>query len=105
MLCAAVATWTIWLCLDDDGADLQSAARKLTKWALAELGLTIKLQWVRVDFLSATEEHRRRRLTGAAKGCPGLDMAGFVMHRTYTTIRAKIYVRARRQYLRAQKDI
>lgn len=86
-------------------ADLQSAARKLTKWALAELGLTIKLQWVRVDFLSATEEHRRRRLTGAAKGCPGLDMAGFVMHRTYTTIRAKIYVRARRQYLRAQKDI
>ena len=83
----------------------QSAARKLTKWALAELGLTIKLQWVRVDFLSATEEHRRRRLTGAAKGCPGLDMAGFVMHRTYTTIRAKIYVRARRQYLRAQKDI
>lgn len=86
-------------------ADLQSAARKLTKWALAELGLTIKLQWVRVDFLSATEEHRRRRLSGAAKGCPGLDMAGYVIHRTYTTIRPRIFLRARRQYLRAAADV
>lgn len=86
-------------------ADLQSAARKLTKWALAELGLTIKLQWVRVDFLSATEEHCRRRLTGAAKGCPGLDIAGYIIHRTYTTIRSRIFLRARRQYLRAAADI
>lgn len=86
-------------------ADLQSAARKLTKWALAELGLTIKLQWVRVDFLSATEEHRRRRLSGAAKGCPGLDIAGYIIHRTYTTIRSRIFLRARRQYLRAAGDV
>ena len=86
-------------------ADIQSAARKLTKWALAELGLTIKTEWVRVDFLSAAEEHQRRRLTGAAKGCPGLDMAGYVMHRTYTTIRPRIFLRARRQYLRAKDDV
>ena len=86
-------------------ADIQSAARKLTKWALAELGLTIKTEWVRVDFLSATEEHQRRHLTGAAKGCPGLDMAGYVMHRTYTTIRPRIFLRARRQYLRAKEDV
>lgn len=86
-------------------ADLQSAARKLTKWALSELGLTIKSQWVRVDFLSATEEHCRRRLTGAAKGCPGLDIAGYIIHRTYTTIRSRIFLRARRQYLRAAGDV
>lgn len=85
-------------------ADLQSAARQLTKWALSELGLTIKDRWTRVDFLSATEEHCRRRLTGAARGCPGLDMAGYVMHRTYTTIRPKIFLRARRQFLRAASD-
>lgn len=86
-------------------ADIQSAARKLTKWALTELGLTIKNEWVRVDFLSAAEEHQRRHLTGAAKGCPGLDMAGYVMHRTYTTIRPRIFLRARRQYIRAKADV
>lgn len=86
-------------------ADIQSAARKLTKWTLAELGLTIKTDWVRVDFLSASEEHRRRHLTGAAKGCPGLDMAGYVMHRTYTTIRPRIFMRLRRQFIRAKESI
>ena len=86
-------------------ADIQSAARKLTKWALAEFGLTIKTEWVRVDFLSAAEEHQRRHMTGAAKGCPGLDMAGYVMHRTYTTIRPRIFLRARRQYIRAKADV
>lgn len=86
-------------------ADIQSAARKLTKWALAEFGLTIKTEWVRVDFLSAAEEHQRRHMTGAAKGCPGLDMAGYVMHRTYTTIRPGIFLRARRQYIRAKADV
>ena len=86
-------------------ADIQSAARKLTKWALTELGLTIKNEWVRVDFLSAAEEHQRRHLTGAAKGCPGLDMAGYVIHRTYTTIRPRIFLRARRQYIRAKADV
>ena len=86
-------------------ADIQSAANKLTKWSAEELGLMIKPERSRVDFLTAADEHARRHCAGAARGCQGLDMAGFVMHRTYTTIRAKIYVRARRQYLRAQKDI
>ena len=57
-------------------ADIQSAARKITKWVKDTLHLTIKDSWVRVDFLSPAEEHRRRHLKGAAKGCPGLDMQG-----------------------------
>ena len=32
-------------------------------------------------------------------------MAGYVMHRTYTTIRPRIFLRARRQYLRAKEDV
>lgn len=86
-------------------ADIQSAARKITKWAKDTLHLTIKDSWVRVDFLSPAEEHRRRHLKGAAKGCPGLDMAGYVMHRTYTTVRPGIFKRARRQYMRAGADL
>lgn len=86
-------------------ADIQSAARKITKWVKDTLHLTIKDSWVRVDFLSPAEEHRRRHLKGAAKGCPGLDMAGYVMHRTYTTVRPGIFKRARRQYMRAGADL
>lgn len=57
-------------------ADMQSAARKITKWAKDVLGLTIKPKWMRVDFLTVEEERARRHLKGAAKGCPGFDMAG-----------------------------
>ncbi len=35
----------------------------------------------------------------------GFDMAGYVMHRTYTTIRPRIFLRARRQYLRAKENV
>ena len=86
-------------------ADIQSAANRLAKWAAKELGLTIKPDRPRVDFLTAAEEHERRHKTGAAGGCPGLDMAGYVMRRTYTTIRPGIFLRARRQYLRARADV
>lgn len=86
-------------------ASLQSAARQITEWTKAHLGLTIKDYWVRVEFLTVAEEHRRRHLDGAARGCPGLDMAGYVMHRTYTTIRRGIFKRLRRQHLRAAVDL
>lgn len=86
-------------------ADMQSAARKITRWAKARLGLTIKDSWVRVDFLTAEEERARRHLKGAAKGCPAFDMAGYRMHRTYTTVRRGIFKRIRRQNLRAAADL
>ena len=86
-------------------ADVQSAARKITKWAKDVLGLTIKPKWMRVDFLTVEEERARRHLKGAAKGCPGFDMAGYRMHRTYTTIRRGIFKRIRRQSLRAADDL
>lgn len=81
-------------------ADLISAARQLAKWMRAELGLTLTMG-DEVAFLSIEEEHRRRHLKGAARGCPGLDIAGFVIRRTYTTIRKTTFLRARRQFLRA----
>lgn len=85
-------------------ADLVSAARQLAKWMQAELGLTLTMG-AEVAFLSIEEEHRRRHLKGAARGCPGLDIAGFVIHRTYTTIRKTTFLRARRQLLRAGRGM
>lgn len=85
-------------------ADLISAARQLAKWMRAELGLTLTMG-AEVAFLSIEEEHRRRHLKGAARGCPGLDIAGFVIHRTYTSIRKTTFLRARRQFLRAGRGM
>ena len=85
-------------------ADLISAARQLAKWMRAELGLTLTMG-AEVAFLSIEEEHRRRHLKGAARGCPGLDIAGFVIRRTYTTIRKTTFLRARRQFLRAGRGM
>lgn len=85
-------------------ANLVSAARQLAKWMRAELGLTLTMG-AEVAFLSIEEEHRRRHLKGAARGCPGLDIAGFVIHRTYTSIRKTTFLRARRQFLRAGRGM
>ena len=87
-------------------ADLRSAARTAAKWTLKTFGLTFKPGGDEVAFLSIEEEHRRRHLTRpAARGCPVLDIVGFVIRRTYTTVRRAIFRRARRQYLRAGREV
>lgn len=85
-------------------ADIKSATRKLARWMEKELHLTLK-PGKETKFLSVEEEHHKRKESSPAKrGCPCLDMGGFRMHRTYTTVRKCIYLRARRSYLRAGKD-
>ena len=85
-------------------ADVVSATRKLARWIEKELHLTLK-PGKETKFLSVEEEHRRRKESSPAKrGCPCLDMGGFRMRRTYTTVRKCIYLRARRTYLRAGKE-
>lgn len=85
-------------------ADIKSATRKLARWMEKELHLTLK-PGKETKFLSVEEEHRRRKESSPARrGCPCLDMGGFRMRRTYTTVRKCIYLRARRTYLRAGKE-
>lgn len=48
------------------------------------------------DEKAAREHHRRT---------PGVDMMGYVVHRTYTTVRGRIFVRIRRQLLRAGREL
>ena len=86
-------------------ADVRSAVRKSGRWVEGELGLRVKsgdeVTWMTAD----AEKRRRHAATPGGRGCPGLDMAGFVVHRTYTTIRPAIYRRARRQFLRAARNV
>lgn len=84
-------------------ADLKSAARSFGRWIWAHLGLRLKEGLGFVAFLTAAQERARgRAATPGGRGCPGLDMGGYVVHRTYTTIRGRIYLRARRAFLRCR---
>lgn len=86
-------------------ADVVSATRKLARWMEKELHLTLK-PGKETKFLSVEEEHRRKKSPRpAGRGCPCLDMGGYRMHRTYTTVRKCIYLRARRAYLRVRSEI
>lgn len=87
-------------------ADLLMALKHGGKWLSKELGMELKPEKTVVSFLTIDEERRRRKeKRPAARGCPGLDMMGYVVHRTYTTIRPKIFLRARRQFLRAAREL
>lgn len=87
-------------------ADIKSAARKMGNWMEANLGLTWKDDGELIQFMTVQQEHQRKKApTPAGRGCPGLDMGGYVMHRTYTTIRPRIYKRARRAYIRTGRAV
>lgn len=104
LVCRAVTHMDDFGLLGSRKADVVSAARKLARWMAIKLNLHLKLG-KETDFLSVEEEHKRRKEAKPAKrGCPSLDMGGYQMHRTYTTVRKCIFLRVRRAYLRAGAD-
>lgn len=90
--------------LGSRAASLRSAARRLDTWLKREYGMELKAQCCEVRFLPEREERARKRLGGARRAAPGLDMGGYVVHRTYTTVRKGIFRRIRRHLLRAARE-
>lgn len=85
---------------------LKKAVKKLLRWMNENLNLQLKLSTDIIALYPSEEENRRRKEKRASKrACPGLDMGGYVIHRTYTTIRSRNFIRARRQWLRGWKDL
>ena len=65
-------------------------------------GLSIRETAQTRKLLSISEERRRKMLPKPSqRSCPGVDMAGFVVHRSYITVRPAIFLRARRAFMRA----
>lgn len=85
---------------------LQKAVKKLGKWFRDNLGLDIKLS-TGVIMLESEEAERERshETTMTRRACPCLDMGGFRIHRTYITMRERVFKRARRQWLRATAEL
>lgn len=88
-------------------SNLKKAIKDCTRWARETLGLSIKDVWNFTYFssLDAEKEQKSKREAGSKKRTPGLDMVGFVVRRTYTIVRGRIFVRIRRQILRGSRDL
>lgn len=104
--------WAI-VCYADDAvlfgrvSNLRKAIKKTARWARDTLGLRIKNVWQFYYVKSFDQEKAMRdaRKAGSKRRTPGVDMVGYVVRRTYTIIRKKIYKRARRCFIRALRDL
>lgn len=88
-------------------SNIRKAIKSATKWAKDTIGIEIKEFW-NISKISSFEDERKNygmRKLGSKKRTNGVDMAGYVMYRTYTIIRGRIFVRMRRQIIRALRDI
>ena len=88
-------------------SNLQRAVKVTVRWTKQALGLEIKSAWIVNHLVSAEEENRNRkaRNNGSHKRTPGIDMVGFVVLRTYTIVRGRTFVRFRRQFIRAGREL
>ena len=78
----------------------------LEVWLWENMQLHIKFTTGIGKLLTVEEEKRRRTLDRpAARGVPVLDMAGFRIARTHTTIRDRVFLKARRQFLRSYEEL
>lgn len=83
----------------------KTAIKAISKYLDKEMSLKIK-QTSGIVKLFSIEEERNRRLEKSKllSGVPMIDMAGYRISRTHTTIRARTFKKLRRQYLRAWRE-
>lgn len=85
---------------------LKRSTAALDKWMRINLRLKLKYTTGIRELLPISEEKRRRDLlTPSARGVPAVDMAGFKIARTHTLIRGRVFIKARRQFLRAYAEL
>ena len=83
---------------------IKKILRVLEKYASDELHMTLKITTGISKLLTIEEENRRRCLTGAKRGCPVVDMGGYKISRSHVVIRRRVFIRVRRQLIRAWRD-
>jgi hypothetical protein len=88
-------------------SNLKKAIRQAATWAYTTLGLKIKDAWI-IAYPASFEQEKmthKARKAGSRKRTPGIDMMGYRVYRTYTIVRNKIFVRIRRQIIRAHRNL
>lgn len=85
-------------------ASIKLAVRYMNEYLLANFGLELKSS-NKESKLFTVEQERDMRKRGCRAKPPGVDIGGYVVHRTYTSIRPGIFRRIRRQFLRAARQV
>lgn len=80
--------------------------RVLAKYVKSALGVILKVTTGILHFLPIEEEHRRHaEAKMSRRGCPCMDIAGYKICRSHITIRRRVFRKARRQFLRAWREL
>lgn len=101
------------VCYADDFAifgyfsNLKKVMNLTERWSETTLGLQMKPAWQIYHIASFEEEKAQQeaRKAGSKKRTPGVDMMGYVVYRTYTIIRGRVFRRMHRQLLRASREL
>ena len=81
---------------------VRKSVQYLKKYLRDEFHMELKLTSKIIKLNSVTEERARRKNKRPSKrGNPGLDMGGYLIHRTYTNMRPRVYKRTARAFDRA----
>ena len=97
----------------DDASFLATSETGLRKGIAAycrfmkeRFGLTVRETTSVIRFLTVEQERERRHMPKASqRGCPNLDIGGYKVHRTYTTMRPRVAKRVIRTFTRAWAEI
>ena len=86
-------------------ADIKKVIYLVSRYLAENFNLELKFGKY-TGFISIAEEKRRRKeLLPAKRSCPFLDVGGYRMCRGHSTIRDLIFIRLRRAFLRADKEL
>ena len=88
-------------------SNLKKVMKMTSRWSKTTLGLCMKPAWQIYHIASYEEEKAQKaaRQAGSKKRTPGVDMMGFVVYRTYSIIRRRVFRRLRRQVMRAWAEL
>lgn len=85
---------------------IRRAVQALNIWLYRNLHMKIKQTSNIIDFYSIFEERKAKYMSfPSQRGCPGIDMGGYKIHRTYMTMRPRVVKRVIRAFSRAWKEM
>lgn len=65
------------------------AVERLKEWMFNNFGMSLHATTDPLRIFSIEEEKARKHRHGAGRGCPAVDMGGYLIHRTYITLRKR----------------
>lgn len=83
---------------------LKQAVKKLSEWLADEYGMMSRTTTGVMRLMTIEDERRRKGCRGARRGTTAIDMGGYRISRTHTTIRKRNMPRIARCYARAWKE-